>query len=959
VDIGPFLKEEKKLIETIADRLGHFMVYKQMERVVHEWQSASKDLSENSRSDWEAVLDLLRQTDNALFLSIANKMLNHLCWSGITEAKDLRLKSEPYGRNGVSFLSEEAGRPHTNRILDFSTEFIEQIFSIASHNLSDDEILSRIQMWIQEDRLSHLVQIVQRHLSLSEVMDALRRYFCTAPFEADAKYPVSKGLKVSLIRRILSDEVDYINLLKQHVEIEDLYHLLENVIFSPESHGKLGRRSSAFFLASQILENAKTASEPLNFLQIPKTWYISSDMMLHFMHYNHIDEIIEQKYKEIERIRLEYPHIVQTFTHSAFPPDMVRAMSMALDGLGDVPLIVRSSSLLDERSGKTFTGEYQSVFVINRGPKQERLAELMQAVAQVYASAFSVDPIEYRAEQTVLDFSEEMGIMIQEAVGTRVGPYFLPAYTGSALSWNDFRWSHQLERDDGLVRIVPGLGARCSINHRNPHPVLFSPGQPGLKVNASEEEARRFAPKTLDLINLETRSIETVDISGFLKTAGNLYPQMKNVFSLYKDGSIEPLSEASLNTGDDELLATFDSLIERSPFVVQLRRTLRLLEEKMGGPVHLRFASDGESVYLLECCRQRHSVKNQSASIPRDIPADERIFHTHRSISDGRIQGITHIVYIDPEAYKKISDENRYNELAEVLKKLNELLPKKQFMVVSPHPWKGRDNKKPEGTIPFSLINHTAFLAEIFAVNEDARVEPSFRTPYYHDLVKSEICYLPLYPEQENTGLNEAFLKGAKNMLEEILPEFAHLTDLIRLIDITQSKEGKVLEVLMNTDLGETAAVLRKRETDSLDAENKIPVPEMHPENYWRWRHGMAAQVAAELDAARFGVKGFYLFGSTKNGTAGPGSDIDILIHFQGNDSQREQLELWLEGWSLCLDEMNYLQTGYRSKGLLDVHIITDKEIAEKSSYAVKINAVTDAAKSLKMKVPAKSGESG
>jgi pyruvate,water dikinase len=33
--------------------------------------------------------------------------------------------------------------------------------------------------------------------------------------------------------------------------------------------------------------------------------------------------------------------------------------------------------------------------------------------------------------------------------------------------------------------------------------------------------------------------------------------------------------------------------------------------------------------------------------------------------------------------------------------------------------------------------------------------------------------------------------------------------------------------------------------------------------------------------------------------------------------------------------------------GLLDVHIITDEDIAKKSSYAAKIDAVTDAAKPL------------
>jgi hypothetical protein len=65
----------------------------------------------------------------------------------------------------------------------------------------------------------------------------------------------------------------------------------------------------------------------------------------------------------------------------------------------------------------------------------------------------------------------------------------------------------------------------------------------------------------------------------------------------------------------------------------------------------------------------------------------------------------------------------------------------------------------------------------------------------------------------------------------------------------------------------------------------------------------------------------------------------------------------WLEGWSLCLDEINFLRTGYRSGGLLDVHIITDADIERKSSYAVKIGAVTDAARPLAMGTRVKASE--
>jgi len=109
----------------------------------------------------------------------------------------------------------------------------------------------------------------------------------------------------------------------------------------------------------------------------------------------------------------------------------------------------------------------------------------------------------------------------------------------------------------------------------------------------------------------------------------------------------------------------------------------------------------------------------------------------------------------------------------------------------------------------------------------------------------------------------------------------------------------------------------------------------------------MAERIAANLDPARFGVAALYVLGSAKNATAGASSDIDLLVHFRGTGRQRTDLVLWLEGWSLCLDEVNFLRTGNRTGGLLDIHIITDDDVAMKSSFAVKIAAATDAAKPL------------
>jgi predicted nucleotidyltransferase len=164
---------------------------------------------------------------------------------------------------------------------------------------------------------------------------------------------------------------------------------------------------------------------------------------------------------------------------------------------------------------------------------------------------------------------------------------------------------------------------------------------------------------------------------------------------------------------------------------------------------------------------------------------------------------------------------------------------------------------------------------------------------------------------------------------------------------------GKILKILLNAELGESIGYFDEPEAA---AESSIVRPrphEAHGEEYWRWRLHMAEQIAGQVDASRFGVRAVYLIGSTANATAGPDSDIDLLFHVDGTREQREALSVWLEGWSLSLSEMNYLRTGYRSHGLLDVHMVTDRDIENRTSFAVKINAVTDPARPLSMKRPA------
>ncbi|MDH4157494.1 MAG: pyruvate, phosphate dikinase [candidate division Zixibacteria bacterium] len=949
---SPFLEEEEKMLQVIAGRLGHFILHARLKQGHVREESVEGGAARSLREEWRVVLDLLMETDKNLFTNLSHKMLNHLSWRGIDEAEELLVSAKLDKTAQEEEFIDESNRPFRKRASAFPAELGARVFDIAARHMNDAEIYSRLQKWIQEDKLSFLVQVVNRNLSLADVADALRRYYHThiGPTEADVASPSKKGIHVSLIRRFLSDQLPYINIAKDYIGINDFHDLIQNMIFTNESHGKLGGKSAGMYLAAQIIRKGAKPEDGLGNLKTPRTWYITSDMLLHFMHFNNLDEIVEQKYKEVEQVRFEYPHIIDTFKNSQFPPEILKGLSVALDDFGDCPLIVRSSSLLEDRMGAAFSGKYKSVFIANQGGKQKRLEALADAIAEVYASTFGPDPVEYRAERGLIDFGEEMGILIQEVVGSRVGDYFFPSFAGVAFSRNEFRWSPRIKREDGLVRMVPGLGTRAVDRLSDDYPILLAPGQPNLKVNVSVDDILRYSPRRIDVINLKKNTFETIGIAELIKEHGYQIPAIAQMVSIYRDDHLQRPVGSHVDYDSDDLVVTFDGLIAGTTFVREIDTILKILEKTMGTPVDIEFAHDGRDLYLLQCRPQSYAEAGVGAPIPKDVPEEKIIFSANRYISNGQVSDITHIVYVDPDEYGEIPSHAELVAVGRAIGKLNKLLPKRRFILMGPGRWGSRGDIKLGVKVTYSEINNTAVMIEVARQKGNYTPDVSFGTHFFQDLVEAGIRYIPLFPDDAGVKFNERFLKESPNLLAQLVPEAAPLSAAIRVIDVPAVTGGMVLRVLMNADLDQALAILVHPSTATSGGEVKQRIEEQRQNGSGYWRLQMTEYIASQLDGERFGVKGFYVVGSTKNLTAGSSSDIDILIHFSGTPKQRKELEIWLEGWSLCLGRMNYLRTGHESNGLLDVVILTDKDIEAKTGWAAKINGVTDPALELPLK---------
>lgn len=882
---------------------------------------------------WRELLEVIRQGRGRQFVRVSRKMLNHLCSIGLSEAQGMLVEVDPSAAAAARREGHGAGdkMPGTRVPLEQSPLMTGAPFDLAARYLPDEEISERLQRWLKEDEASFFGTVVADPRStMPEIAEAIRRYNDVLRGRSGLAPSTLKSLRVSLIQRFLSEQLDYINVAKEVARITDFHGLLDRVIMTRGCYGKLGGKAAGLLLAGWILEQPEARELGVGEIKTPRTWHIVSDVIMDFIRMNDLDDVMDQKFKDISQVRREYPNMVQLFKNSPFPPELVEGLSRALDYFGDVPLIIRSSSLLEDRFGTAFSGKYKSLFLPNTGTRAERLAAMEDAVAEVWASILGPDPIEYRRERGLQEFVEEMGILIQEVVGTRVGPWWLPAFAGVAFSLNEFRWSPRIRREDGLIRLVPGLGTSAVDRVADDYPVLAVPGRKGLRAHASLQETLRYSPRRADVINLETARFESVELADLLKAAGEDYPLVEQVFSVLRSGNLVRVPRLMMDPEHDDLVADMRGLLDGTDFVPRIHALLRTLEMYLQSPVDIEFAHDGKDFYLLQCRPQAMSGDTVPSVLPHDPRPDDVLFTANRFVSNGLVPDITHVVFVAPDAYAALPDVETMRSVGRVVGALNSLLPKRSFVLIGPGRWGSRGDIKLGVSVTYADINNTAMLCEVARRKGDYVPDLSFGTHFFQDLVEAGIRYLPLYPDDPGVVFQESFLLGAPNRLAELLPDHAALADCVRVIDVPAATHGRVLRIYQNADLDHAVAVLEEPgDRRGLGVGRGATTGAGSPLRHARWRRLVAEELAHGLDPATSGVSAVYLRGSVAEGKAGPESDIDLVVHFSGTAVQRVWLETWLDGWNQAVVAMNLQNTGVRVERLLDAVIVeTDDVVA-------------------------------
>jgi hypothetical protein len=444
-----------------------------------------------------------------------------------------------------------------------------------------------------------------------------------------------------------------------------------------------------------------------------------------------------------------------------------------LEHFGQYPIIVRSSSLLEDGFGNAFAGKYESFFCVNQGSPEERLVQFVEAVKRVYASTLSEEALQYRFQRGLAQRDEQMALLVQRVSGAYHGNYFFPACAGVGISYNTFVWRHDIDPAAGMLRLVVGLGTRAVERVEGDYPRIVSLDQPALTPQGDPESRRRFTQHDVDVLDITQNCWRTVPVA-------ELSPQ-------------EPTFPLQLFAERDGAgwLVTFQRLFGSTGFTAVMRRLLATLERAYAYPVDIEFtgtfSTDGRLYLNLIQCRPLQTRGIQSKRVDIRAARDEdTLFRSSGNFMGGSIaQPIGRIVAVDPAAFMALSLSDKY-ELARIVGRVNRSVVAHDgvpTLLLGPGRW-GTSTPRLGVPVRFAEINAMTAIAEVAFSAGGLQPELSFGTHFFQDLVETGIFYLAVDPEQPGCFLNSALLGELPNRLAEQLPDDARFAQVIRVAEL-------------------------------------------------------------------------------------------------------------------------------------------------------------------------------
>ncbi len=605
-----------------------------------------------------------------------------------------------------------------------------------------------------------------------------------------------RDLTEALSRMLIGNHKKLVQLSNRYLTLENLLQIRERVIGS----GRIGGKSAGMLLARGVLNSEKEGFDYSKILEEHDSFYIGSDVFFTFLVNNDLFLDRLELTKKGSLSWEEFNRLEERFLEGNFKDEILEQLRGMIDYYGQAPIIVRSSSLLEDGFTDAFAGKYRSEFCANQGNPESRLNELLRAIKLVYASALNPDALAYRKKRGFSEGDEQMAILVQRVSGIPYRQYFLPCLAGVAFSRNLFAWTDRIDPQKGMIRLVSGLGTRAVNRVSGDYPRMIAVSHPAIRPETGPEVSK-YSQRMVDVINMTENKFETIPF-GKICTDFD-FPSIDLFVSDVSDGFVKDWFIKSKGDTNSNLVLTFNNLISHTDMVDILGDTLNKLEQAWEQPVDIEFTAYIDSlnnvkINLLQC-RSLHvpSLGGVCVSIPKIMPKEQVLFRSNRAINAGMVDNIGFIVYIDPKTYSEIPSLDTKKSIGRVIGKINEVLlyRDKKLMLMGPGRW-GSTNIELGVNVGYADIDNTSILVEVAREKAGQRPEVSYGTHFFQDLIESNILYLPVYPDDETSDFNFNFFRNSKNILSELLPDMVEFENIITVIDVPLSANGAVAKVI-------------------------------------------------------------------------------------------------------------------------------------------------------------------
>ncbi|MDX9978853.1 MAG: PEP/pyruvate-binding domain-containing protein [Lentisphaeria bacterium] len=591
-----------------------------------------------------------------------------------------------------------------------------------------------------------------------------------------------------LLRMLISREDRVLDLAERYLDLRDLLAVRRRMIGT----GLIGGKAVGMVLARAIL--TKTDPRWVNLLEQHDSFYVGADVFYTYLVQNNCWWMM-QKHKSGLQNEDETETARRRILAGEFPEYIVEQFADMLDYFGQSPIIVRSSSLMEDNFGNAFAGKYESVFCANQGGQHKRLEDFLCAVRMVYASTMSEEALEYRSDRGLLRRDEQMGLLIQRVSGATYGSMFFPQAAGVAFSFNPYVWDERIDPEAGMLRIVFGVGTRAVDRSDDDYTRVVALNAPGCRPDGNFDEVRRHAQRRVDVLDLEANQLISTSFEDVVKRC----PGIPLDFFASRDAAFERRlrEERFAQRGVFSQVLTFDKLLDKTNFVADMRQMLDLLKTAYDYPVDVEwtlnfFSEDQYKINLVQCRPFQIRQSGVEVEVPEDIPPERVLLESRGAVIGKPLHAMLDwVVYVCPGVYGELPVQDRY-EIARIIGEITHLpeLDDRCVMLIGPGRW-GTTTPSLGVPVTFAEISSVSVLCELVMMRENLVPDVSLGTHFFNDLVEREILYMAFFPRREGSALSREFFEESwPNRLEEVLPSASDWSHAIRLLAAEDLTDG-------------------------------------------------------------------------------------------------------------------------------------------------------------------------